>query len=424
MSPIAYRARALGPLRAIDWAIPAGVSVVVGPNRVGKSTLLRLPELIGNTLAIGLQEAFGSVFEGVPHVRNLSVPPSTPMTLGLAVERWDWEVELAMRGGHLVELPSERLSLDGDPVLWRTLGSNDIEGPGLRFALPTGLMPSLAVAIVRGLGERQEAGNLDRDDIPQPGDPDVMRALQTQLPPNVPELVVEASMVMMAMLARTVDVHSFRTYHYGVDHLLRDGSASSSALVLESTGENLFSVLRNWRDDPLLAERYEFVVTTMREIFPYLGRAGFEEADSVVTMMVSDRRWLGDASIPISRESTGFLTALLQLSAVASCDHGGLVTLDEVETSLHPRAIRVLVEACRRRAAAHELRVVLATQSETVLDQFRDEPSQVFVFEPQQETSPKALTELFSVEYLSQFSLGDLFAHLEFGGDFGEEASP
>ena len=88
-----------------------------------------------------------------------------------------------------------------------------------------------------------------------------------------------------------------------------------------------------------------------------------------------------------------------------------------IQAKNYPRAIKLLVEACRRRAASHDLRVVLATQSQTVLDQFHDDPSHVFVLEPDQETSPQALTELFSPEYLGQFSLGDLFAHLEFGGD-------
>lgn len=119
--------------------------------------------------------------------------------------------------------------------------------------------------------------------------------------------------------------------------------------------------------------------------------------------------------IPIARESTGLVTALHQLCAIASCSRGGLVTIDEPETSLHPHAIKVLVEAARRWAADHDLRIVFATQSETVLDQFRDEPEKVFVLEPGQERSPRALTELFSREWLSQFSLGDLFAHLEFG---------
>src|SRR5690606_41147515 len=78
-------------------------------------------------------------------------------------------------------------------------------------------------------------------------------------------------------------------------------------------------------------------------------------------------------SFPTRRSSD----LLLHLCAVASAGHHGLVTLDEVETSLHPRAIRVLIEAMRRRAASHDLRIVLATQSETVLDQFRDDPSRV-----------------------------------------------
>jgi len=419
MVPIAYRARALGPLRGIDWAIPSGVSVVVGPNRVGKSTLLRLPELLGDALTENLHEAFKSVFEGVPHLRNLSLPPSTPMTLGLAIGRWDWEVELTVRGGQIADFPSERLCEDGRPVLWRKFGSKDIEGEGFRVPRPAGLLPSLAVDVVKRMDASINHGGIAG--VPRAGDPDVMQELRKYLPTDVPDRVVEAYRVMLTMLAQAVDVLSFRTYHYAVDHLLRFGSVHSSALELESTGDNVFALLRNWRDRPELEERYEFVLATMREIFPHLGRVGFEQAGQIITMNVSDRRWPGDASIPIAQESTGFITALLQLCALASCERGGLVTLDEIETSLHPRAIRILVEAGRSWAAKHDLRVVLATQSETVLDQFRDEPSHVFVLEPQQETAPKALTELFSPEYLSQFSLGDLFAHLEFGADASED---
>lgn len=372
MTPIAYRARALGPLRAIDWAIPPGVSVVVGPNRVGKSTLLRLPELIGDTLSQGLHQAFESVFEGVPSVRNLGMPPSTPMTLGLAVERWAWEVEVTVHAGQIVDLSSERLCEDGKPILWRKLGSKDLEGAGFRFPLPTGLMPSLAVDIVKRMDASVSNGALAR--IPRAGDPDALQALRKYLPPEAPQVVAEASEALLLMLGRAVDVLSFRTYDYEIRHLLRYGSLCSSALELESTGENVFALLRNWRDSPELEERHEFVLSTMREIFPYVGRFGFEQAGQVITMNVSDRRWPGDSTLPIARESTGFMTALLQLCAVASCERDGIVTLDEIETSLHPRAIRTLGEACRRWAAKHDLRVVLATQSETVLDSSATSP--------------------------------------------------
>ncbi|MFO7561918.1 MAG: AAA family ATPase [Enhygromyxa sp.] len=337
MTPLTYRARALGPLRAVDWAIPSGVSVVVGPNRVGKSTLLRLPELIKIAIDDGLNEAVKVVFEGVSYLRNFSLPASAPISIGFGGTDVEWTTELIIHGGEIAAFPSESLNHAGKKAV--------------------------------------------------------------------------------APVATAISVRSYRTYHYEINHLLRFGSQHSSGQTLLTTGENVFPLLRNWRDRPELEERYEFVLATMREIFPHLGRVGFEQAGQTVTMTVSDRRWPDGKHIPIARESTGFITALLHLCAIASADRGGLVTLDEIETSLHPRAIRVLIEAMRHRAASHDLRVVLATQSETVLDQFRDDPSRVFVLEPKQERSPQALTELFSPEYLSQFSLGDLFAHLEFGAD-------
>lgn len=417
MRPIAYRARALGPLRTIDWAIPAGVSVVVGPNRVGKSTLLRLPELIRRVLWDGLHDAFKAVFEGLPQ-RNIGAPASMPMTLGLATEQSAWEIELMVSAGRIADFSNERLHAGDQTILWRKFGSEEIEGQDYRYRYPSPL-PSLACAIAKGAAVNFE----DREPYPQ-SDLDVIHRARRHLPPNTPEPVVDAAVRMLPMVTRSFRNLSFRTYDYEFNHLLRFGSLHSSGLELLSTGENLFPLLRNWRDKPELEERYEFVLSTMREIFPHLGRVGFEQAGQTVTMIVSDRRWPGNASIPIARESTGFITALLQLCAIASCPRGGLVTIDEIETSLHPRAIRVLVEAARRWAASHDLRIVLATQSETVLDQFRDDPSKVFVLEAQQETSPKALTDLFSPEYLSQFSLGDLFAHLEFGGDSQEERAP
>lgn len=420
MTPLAYRARALGPLGTVDWAIPAGVSVVVGPNRVGKSTLLRLPELLRRVLWDGLNEAFKAVFEGLPQ-RNIGVPTSTPMTLGLATEQAVWEVELTVSAGRIVDFPNERLHADEQAVLWRRFGSEEIEGEGCRY-LHASPLPSLALAIMKGMAvnheDREPHSSRPRNDS------EVLERARRYLPPNTPDPVVVAAVRMMPLVSRSLRNLAFRTYDYEISHLLRFGSLHSSGLELQSTGENVFPLLRNWRDKPDLEERYEFVLATMREIFPHLGRVGFEQAGQTVTMIVSDRRWPGDATIPIARESTGFITALLQLCAMTSCSRGGLVTLDEIETSLHPRAIRVLVEAARRWAAKHDLRIVLATQSETVLDQFRDEPSQVFVLESQQDTSPKALTELFTPEYLSQFSLGDLFAHLEFGGDSNEERAP
>lgn len=315
----------------------------------------------------------------------------------------EWEVELPVRGGQIAAFPHEKLLYQGHIVAERAVGGEMIESAEQRFPLRSGLIPSLVVHAMLNQYAHDPESNLS---IPNAYD---------HLPPGTPDSIRESVSKAVFLGAVLNTSLSYRTYHYEINHLLRFGSRNSAELHLAYNGENVFPLLRNWRDRPDLEERYEFVLATMREIFPHLGRVGFEQAGQTVTMTVSDRRWPDGKSIPIARESTGFITALLHLCAIASTEC--VVTFDEIETSLHPRAIRVLIEAMRRRAASHDLRIVLATQSETVLDQFRDDPSRVFVLEPKQERSPQALTELFSPEYLSQFSLGDLFAHLEFGAD-------
>lgn len=406
-APLTYRASALGPLRAVEWTIPQGVSCLVGPNRVGKSTLLRVPELIKLAIVVGLNEAVKQVFDGVSYLRNWTMPATTPIRLGLTGNGGiEWDVELTIRGGEISPFPSEQLRKGGKPTIWRTAGSEEVETANGRFPLKTGLIPSLADQVFEWVQTWEV----------KDGEP-------PRIPPlrEIPQADVRGAIATISPVMSTAFTRSYRTYHYEIPHLLRFGSAHSSDLALKSNGENVFPLLRNWRDRPDLEERYEFVLTTMREIFPHLGRVGFEQAGQTVTMIINDRRWPDGSSIPIARESTGFVTALLQLCALASARPKSLITFDEIETSLHPRAIRVLIEAMRRWSDKHDLRIVLATQSETVLDQFRDDPSSVFVLEPKQERSPQALTELFSPEYLSQFSLGDLFAHLEFGADDAAE---
>jgi predicted ATPase len=405
MSRLVLRARALGPLGAVDWTIPPGVSVVVGPNRVGKSTLLRLPEFLCTTIHDGLSEAVKNVFDGVAYLRNYAAPPETPTSVGMAVDDSEWQLTLGIAGGALAPFPEERLTLAGRPHIVRAFGSPKAESDGKSLPIGPRQIPYVCQERI------MRAGLLLRDDIPQ------AEALRDErLREAVSPLSLESATYGAELAATAARSLGYATYRYALAHILRYGSPHSPDTHLSTTGENVFPLLRNWRDRADTEPRYEFVLSTLREAFPHVQRVEFEQAGQTVTMALVDARWSGKR-VPISRESTGLLTALLQLCAVASGERGGLVTIDELETSLHPHAIRVLIAAFRRWAREQDLRVVLATQSETVLDQFRDEPAQVFVIEPRQDSSPKPLTDLFSQEWLSQFSLGDLFAHLEFGGN-------
>jgi len=130
------------------------------------------------------------------------------------------------------------------------------------------------------------------------------------------------------------------------------------------------------------------------------------------------------APIPAAFTPSGWLTALLHLCAVAGGEPGSLIAIDEVENALHPYAIRKLVECFRDWSEEHDLTVCLATHSPLVLSQFKEEPEQVFVLEHGQETGPVPLTELYDTDWLARFSLGDLYAHGEFGGQRKDATRP
>jgi len=400
-SRLAYRATALGPLAKIDWTIPPGVSAVVGPNRVGKSTLLRLPEFVRIALDDGLNEAAKQVFDGTIHLRNLAAAPDQPSTIGVSSDNADWDAELTIEGATLSRWCAERLSVAEHAEVQRERGALDGVTARGKLRLGDALIP---LVLVQRIPNRRSG---------EPLTPELVEATREALGNVLPAEFIRGA---ISLGARAAYARSYRTYHYQLIHLLKYGSVHSSDLELQVTGENVFPLLRNWRDSGDHEDRFEFVMTTLREAFPHVKRVDFEQAGQTVTMAIHDTRWSGKR-VPIARESTGLITALLQLCAVASGHRRSLVTIDELETSLHPHAIRTLMAAFRRWATEKDLRIVLATQSETVLDQFREEPGQVFVIEPKQETSPRALTEMFSPEWLSQFSLGDLFSHLEFGSN-------
>jgi predicted ATPase len=92
------------------------------------------------------------------------------------------------------------------------------------------------------------------------------------------------------------------------------------------------------------------------------------------------------------------------------------VAFDEVESRLHPHAIRSLLATMREEVEARGLTVILTTHSPVVMNEFRDTPEQVFVLEPSPDhpTVPNALSVLHAEAWLAQAKLGTLYDQLAF----------
>lgn len=363
----------LASLRQIDFEIPEGLSVLVGPNGSGKSTLLGVLEVLRQAYERGLADAVSRYFGGAAYLRHYGAPREAPLTLQLCMDALAWSLELRTTSGSLDQASPESLSLNDEVLLQREPGSAEVRYRGRR-------LPSAERMALRTAFEHD------------PGDENLQK-----------------------LNSFIKGYRAYRSYNYQLLDLMQYGSRGTTDRSLDPDARNAFSVLRNWVLQRPLRPRYEFVRDSLRTAFPgYFDDFDFDLAGDTVTLKIITARW-GESPVPIARESTGFVLSLLGLCAVASGEHGGMVAIDEIENSLHPAAIQRLIECIREYAQDNRLRVLLATHSPVVLDQFRDEPSQVFVMQTGELPLPIQLTRLLNSEWLQQFSLGRLYTSLDFG---------
>lgn len=327
-------------LANVDWQVPDGVSVVVGPNGSGKTTLLDLVEILRHGFEHGFEHAI-QAHGGRAHLRRIGA--SSPV---------DVRVDLAG-----VEVGA----CEYDSTLLEVAKANrlEVKGPGARINF--------------ALGDTRRVSAL---------------------------------------------IQGYRFYrHPRTVELRQNGSLATSDVQLDPTATNLFSVLRNWRDKRADQPRWTFVIEALRRAMPEVFRdLEFEFAGQTVTASVIGPAF--DSSLPIHLAADGLLLSMIHLCAAASAPQGGVIAIDEVENGLHPAAIAGLIGAFREWCSVNRSRVLLATHSPAVLNQFAGHEDHVFVLERGADTNPKRLTDLRDPEWLRHFALGDLY-----GREFGAQGS-
>jgi len=355
-------------LRCSKWT-PSGVCAVVGPTGSGKTTLFSVPHFLRNAYNRTVSNAASyESFAGSWGLRSWGSTDDEPVVIGLEVGNLRWELQLITRGESLSDQTGEKVTR-GEEVLLSRLPLSD------RFIYKGSEFPCDERLVLRTVFESHR--------------PDDLKSL---------------------ILAIT----SFRTYgEYNLRGLRANGSRQSTDQYLHPSGENLFSVLRNWRERREYRDQYRFVVSGLKSAFPELyDDIDFHSAGLTVTADFLDPHF--KVSCPSALAPNGWMTGLMHLTAVAGAREGSLIEIDEFENTLHPYAIRQLLNAIRDWAESHDLTVTLATHSPVLLDEFKDTPESVFVMEGPDR--PVSLDTLFEKDWLSRFSLGRLFEHGEFGG--------
>jgi predicted ATPase len=350
----------LKALRSFKWS-PSGVSVLVGPNGAGKSTALRVVEFLRLTLEHGMLDAIRATYAGGELVSTGAAPQVARLMFARGNADWSLTVdrkpvadERAVGGGVTAFRAGSRFEFR-EPGAVSTHAANDSDvsvGVAMR-AMPGSAIAQLGTYL---LASRYFA----RPDL---------TLLRRELSPDTTDLAL--------------DTHSL----------------------------GLFSVLKNWKTNSDFDDRIEFVIESMRELFPKLKTIDMPS----LAQRVSARAVYADGvKLEPSDWADGFFVCLSLLTAIASVKRG-VVAIDEPENSLHPELIRRMIELMREWSRTHETTVLLATHSPVVLNEFRDEPEKVFVMQPGRDHLPVRLDELKKREWLEHFALGDLYVQNEVG---------
>lgn len=352
-------------LRRVRWQAN-GVCALVGPNGSGKTTLLSVFDFLGTAKTKGFGRAL-SQHGGAHLFRYRKAAAHEPVRFAITVGNARWEAEPSISGMGIVVPVPERL-LAGELVLAeQRAGESSV---------------------------RVDDENLPRDD----------RSLFNLSWPWVIANEDRSVSALVSAISTSV-LYSFDAFW----SLKREGSREGTDDGLAPDGSNAFTVLRNWlagkRED---RTRWEWVRSGLRECFPDL----FDDLDFAVAGQTIAAQFYGPKSgpaTPMHLAPNGLLMALLVLCAVASGDEGSILCIDEVENGLHPYAIQRLIALMRERAETHNLTILLATHSPTLLNEFNDQPDHVFIMEPWQETLPVRLDQHQNPEWLRNFALGDLY---------------
>ncbi|HUI43449.1 MAG TPA: AAA family ATPase, partial [Terriglobia bacterium] len=207
---------------------------------------------------------------------------------------------------------------------------------------------------------------------------------------------------------------AFRLYpdwEFGQTSKVRDSyQAEAKTDFLEEDISNLGLMLNRWLSDPQVRP----------DLLRYL-KGFYEDAEDIhtpiqgglVDIRLEEKNRI---SIPAIRMSDGTLRWLALLAILLHPAPPPIVCLEEPELGLHPDAIRSLGELLLD--ASKRTQLIVTTHSDSLVDQFTENPEAVVVFEKRRgSTTLKRLNRKQLSSWLDRYRLGQLWRTGEIGGN-------
>jgi predicted ATPase len=363
------RLRNFQGLKTLEWS-PEETCLLVGANGTGKSTVIRALQFFKSALTKGISSAIreagdvgGFCYKGVE---------DTVVELELTCDSVTWKLEIPIEGTRSHPLYGEKLIHDGLTI----------------FDIPP-YQPDYL----------QLGGPSLHTDIP------AIQEFETKSAPG--ELLAYYGYSEW-LLPFTNAVREIRTYsEFAPKTLTNPFPRSTTPNSLARDGHNLVQVLGGLKNSSNY-KQFQWVLESLNRAFPILVKdLDINSYDATLTLNNSE-------TLPWHLAPSGWIRGLANLTAVAEAKEGSLIALEELENGLHPHAIRSILRSIRDLAEKRKLTIILTTHSPILMNEFRENPEYIFVFEPGENKTPMVLTELHDEDWLAQCNLGDTYDRLGF----------
>jgi predicted ATPase len=355
---------------------PGKITVLSGPNGVGKSTFLDAAWFIRECAIRGTDEAASKRGHGIGMLWENS-EENTPIEITIETEDARYSVLFGFSSGRIETCAGEKLysKIHNLYLIERQVGSDK--------AL---FRPQADIEKIVSL--EHEANKLF-----------ISRYLLEYKAPEV---------IGIDDLLRGIRYYHARSANF---YYIRErGSEAGQETRLLGRGDNLWSVLRNLQGKQALDDRYKTIIQFMRKAFPGFKDFVLEPLGQVGVY----GQFIEEGRKPIyaSGVSDGHLQMLLNLTALfgEQKQESKLIFMDEPDLSLHPWALAILGEAIREVAEKWGKQIILATHSPVLVSQFS--PSEIIAVEMGENRAAmfNRLSEIPDIQdLLEQYASGSLY---------------
>jgi len=321
----------------VDISLNTGqLTVLFGPNGVGKSTLLDTVWFIRDCAIRGTDEAAAEHSHGIGMLWE-GATTDVPIEIRLETDEAWYKVAFGFSSGRIEIFAGEQFFSKKQNLLLidRKIGSD-------KAVLRTAVGNEKTVSW-------HEANKLF-----------ISRYLL--------ENDVEEVAILDGLLRNVRHYHARSANFYRIRQL---GSTSSNETRLQGRADNLWSVLRNLQGKQAIDNRYQTIIDFMRRAFPYFKDLVLEATgpNGIYGHFVEQGK---NKPIHASGVSDGHLQMLINLTALFSETNEvrSLISLDEPDLSLHPWALSILAEAMKEAVKRHNKQVIVATHSPVLMSQF------------------------------------------------------